>query len=112
MFFSPIRMLTLQERRLVPAHRPIKPMRGIPPLPRRHAPQNRDLFRTGFFLRRPPKFGRIANGSITQNIRCPGLNFWIVSVTIFGFHKTTLPAGQESVNPCFGPASSLPPLTS
>ncbi len=92
-------MLALKERGLVPAHRPIKPVRGIPPLHRRHALQHSDLFRTGFFLRQSPKFGHIANGSIPQLCRARS-DLGIVGVEIGGVHKTTLPLWRWSVNLC------------
>ena len=44
-------MLALNERRLVPAHRPVKLARGVPSLFRRHPAQHRDLFRTRLFVR-------------------------------------------------------------
>ena len=44
-------MLTVEERGLVAAHRPVKPVRGAPPLFRRHPAKHRNLFRAGFFIR-------------------------------------------------------------
>ncbi len=50
-FFRPLGMLALQESRLVPPHRPIKPVRRPPALLRRHAPKYCDLLWTRFFIR-------------------------------------------------------------
>src|SRR5208282_3114549 len=47
----PFGMLTLEERGLVAAHRPVKPVRGAPPLFRRHPAKHRNLFRAGLFIR-------------------------------------------------------------
>jgi hypothetical protein len=56
--FRPIGMEAAQECRLVPPHRPVKPMRRLPALLRRHAPKHFDLLRTCFFIRQHGKIVR------------------------------------------------------
>jgi hypothetical protein len=41
----------VQEGCLVPPHRPVKPVRGVPTLFRRHPAKHRNLFRAGLFIR-------------------------------------------------------------
>jgi hypothetical protein len=47
---GPVWMLALNEGGLVPAHGPVKPVRGAPSLFRRQAAERGDLFRTRLFV--------------------------------------------------------------
>jgi hypothetical protein len=48
---GPFGMLALQKRGFVPPHRPVQPVRRLPPLVGRHAAEYRDLFGTGLLIR-------------------------------------------------------------
>src|SRR4249919_2626577 len=50
LLLRPVGMLALHKGTFVPAHRPVEPMRGPPPLLRRHPPKNLDLLRSGLFV--------------------------------------------------------------
>ncbi len=51
----PLWMLAVDECRLVPPHGPVKLLRRLPALLRRHAPKHFDLFGTGLFIRKHEK---------------------------------------------------------
>jgi hypothetical protein len=57
--FGPIGMLAAQECRFVTPHCPVKPVRRLPTLFRRHAPKYLNLLRTRFFIHQHGK-----------NVRC------------------------------------------
>jgi hypothetical protein len=48
----PIRVLTLQESGFMAATSPVKTIRRVPALFRRHAPEYGELFRTGLLIRK------------------------------------------------------------
>src|ERR1035438_1162720 len=52
LLLRPIRVLAAKKRRLVPAARPVKPMRRPPTLLRGHAPEDRELFGTRLLIRK------------------------------------------------------------
>jgi hypothetical protein len=52
LLLRPIRMLTVKEGGFVPAASPVKTMRRPPPLLRRHAPKNGELFGTRLLIRK------------------------------------------------------------
>jgi len=52
LLLRPVRMLAVQKGGLVSAASPVKTIRRAPPLLRRHAPENGELFWTGLLIRK------------------------------------------------------------
>jgi len=86
LLLRPGRMLTLQERRLVVPQGPVKLMRGLPALVRRHAPQQSYLVRAGSLVPHTAPLKR----SFAQRTNRPGWCFRILMVAFSGVHSATL----------------------
>ena len=91
---SPIRVLATYEGGFMPSRRPIKALRGLPPLFRCHAPQHFDLFRTGLFVHQhQPNMRRHLNQH-----KLPPVLFQLVRVSAFQHFRIHRPTDLQPLS--------------